>query len=469
MRTIRISDMTMKQKSASILTFKEKIELVKLLDKLDVDVIELPEIRRTKADSLCVKSIADTVKDSVVAVPVDNTEESIGTAWEALKRAARPRLQISAPVSLVQMEYLLHERPEKVKEDAAEAVRRAAALGAEVEFIAEDATRSERDFLYEILDAAIEAGASVVTVCDTAGTMLPYEFGEFIKDVRRNVAGLERAKLGCSCSDNIAMADACAMAALTVGADEVKAAVYPDGSVSLKNVAGVLALRGAEYGIATNVRTVELKRLTDQAMRLFTATRSKLSPFDSGVRDDEEGQFFSVHDDMNAIVRETERLGYDLSEEDREKVYAAFLQAAEKKEQVSSREIDAIVATNALQVPPTYVLKDFIINSGNTISATSHIRLLKNGELTESVVVGDGPVDASFMAIEQIAGTHYELDDFQIQAVTEGREAMGETVVKLRSGGKVYSGRGLSTDIIGSSISAYINALNKIVYEEENA
>ena len=122
----------------------------------------------------------------------------------------------------------------------------------------------------------------------------------------------------------------------------------------------------------------------------------------------------------------------------------------------------------ALQVPPSYVLAEYIINAANMFSATAHIRLKKNGELMESVALGDGPVDAAFLAVEQIAGAHYELDDFQIRAVTEGREAMGEALVKLLVGGKIYSGRGISTDIIGSSISAYINALNKIAYEEEN-
>jgi 2-isopropylmalate synthase len=162
------------------------------------------------------------------------------------------------------------------------------------------------------------------------------------------------------------------------------------------------------------------------------------------------------------------RLGYDLSEEDQIRVYVEFMRLAGTKEVITSPEIDVIVASYALQVPPAYALAEYIINASNVFSASAHIRLKKNGEVMESVALGDGPVDASFLAIEQIAGVHYELDDFQIRAVTEGREAMGEALVKLRVGGKIYSGRGLSTDIIGSSISAYINALNKIVYEEEN-
>ena len=159
-------------------------------------------------------------------------------------------------------------------------------------------------------------------------------------------------------------------------------------------------------------------------------------------------------------------LGYDLSEEDGAKVYEAFCRIAAKKQTVGEKELDAIIASAALQVPPTYTLEGYVINSGLSFKATSHISLRKDGELIEAVSLGDGPVDAAFLAIESILGRHYELDDFQIQAVTEGREAMGESVVKLRSGGKLYSGRGISTDIIGASVHAYLNAINKIVYEE---
>ena len=161
------------------------------------------------------------------------------------------------------------------------------------------------------------------------------------------------------------------------------------------------------------------------------------------------------------------KLGYDLSEEDGAAVYEAFLRIAARKESVGRKELESIVASAAMQVPPTYRVESYVINSGNIITATAHMKLRRDDRLKEGISTGDGPIDAAFLAIEQIVGHHYELDDFQIQAVTEGREAMGETVVKLRSNGKLYSGRGVSTDIVGSSIRAYVNALNKIVYEED--
>ena len=160
------------------------------------------------------------------------------------------------------------------------------------------------------------------------------------------------------------------------------------------------------------------------------------------------------------------RLGYELSDEDNEKVYESFKTIAASKT-VTDAELEAIVASVALQVPPTYVLDSYVINSGNKITATANVLLLKNGAEQRGISVGDGPIDASFLAIEQIVGHHYELDDFQIQSVTEGRDSMGSALIKLRAGGKLYSGNGISTDIVGASIHAYINALNKIVYEED--
>ena len=154
------------------------------------------------------------------------------------------------------------------------------------------------------------------------------------------------------------------------------------------------------------------------------------------------------------------------SDEDNLRVYEAFQRVAAKKQFVGTKELDAIIATAAMQVPSTYKLVNYVTNSGSIITATANILIEKDGQQIRGVGIGDGPIDAAFQAIEQIIGHHYELDDFQIQTVTEGRDAMGSALVKLRSGGRVYSGNGISTDIIGASIRAYVSALNKIVYEE---
>ena len=468
MNRIRISDMTMKQAGQEIsLSFKEKIELAKLLDKLDVSVIELEGIRSAKIDSLRIKSIASAVQGAVVAVPVQLDAGSVVETFSALRSAKHPRLQVCAPVSSVQMEYLYHKKPEAMLRAVSDTVAACKALCADVEFVADDATRSDPAFLAQIVSAAIEQGAATVTVCDTAGTMMPGEFTAFLQELYEAVPALKDVCLGVSCSNELAMADACVIAAACRGAGEIKTAAYPVNTASLSNVSRVINTRGDSFGAACSVRVTQLNRTINQITWMCQTGRSKNSPFDNGVQDEDTGIYLTAHDDLTGVLKAVERMGYDLSEEDGIKVFEAFRTIAAKKEKVSAKELDAIVASAAMQVPATYVLDTYVITAGNTISATAHLKLRKADVPMEGVCIGDGPIDAAFLAIESITGCHYELDDFQLQAVTEGREAMGQTVVKLRSGGKLYSGKGISTDIVGAGIQAYISALNKIVYEEE--
>jgi len=471
MQEVRISDVTMKQAKSSsehALTFKEKLELSKLLDRLGVSVIEIEGIEQMKIDSLRIKSIAANVKNGILAVPVKHSRESVEATWNALKEARRPRLQVAAPVSSVQMEYIFGKKPAAVLKSISETVAACREYTDDVEFIAEDATRSDASFLYEAITAAIEAGAKTVTICDTAGAMLPDEFTAFLDTTYKNVPAAKGVALGISCSDALSMADACAIAGIRHGATEVKAAAYRVDTVSLPNISRLLAAKGEDNGVYCSVRTTEMNRIIRQIEWMCETDRSKSSPFDNGVREDEE-LLLSGHEELPAVLKAIEKLGYDLSEEDGIKVYEAFKGIAGRKEQISYKELDAIIASVAMQVPAAYKVESFVVNTGNNITAMAHMKLSRDGIPYEGVSLGDGCIDAVFLSIEQIIGKHYELDDFQIQAITEGREAMGQTVVKLRSNGKLYSGRGISTDIVGASVHAYVNALNKIVYEEEEA
>lgn len=470
MKTIRVSDITMKQGTRTgryALTFREKLEVAKLLDRLGVSVVELEGIEQTKIDSLRIKSIAAIVKNSVVAVPVGLSEDQVQLVWTALKEACHPRLQVEAPVSTAQMEYLFHRKSSTMLADVEAAIKACRALTEDVEFVADDATRSDPDFLHRILRTAIQAGAGLITVCDTAGTMLPSEFSAFLDDLYTHVPELERVELGVSCSDALSMADACAIAAVCRGAVEVKAAAYRVDAVSLANLTRLLASKGDRCQARCTVRTTELKRGLDQIAWMCETSRSKLSPFDNGVGQSDQELALTCHDDRAAVDKAVEALGYDLSEEDRGRVWEAFQRMAAHKKTVGARELDAIVASAAMQVPDVYRLEAYTVSSDHVMGATAHVKVRCKDQVLDGLSAGDGPVDASFLAIEQITGCHYELDSFQIRAVTEGREAMGETVVKLRYNGKLYSGRGLSTDISASSMLAYLNALNKIVYEEE--
>jgi len=398
-------------------------------------------------------------------MPAGFTREEADAAWAAISRAARPRLRLEIPLSTVQMEYICRKKPQAVMSMIGEMVSYCHSLCSDVDFCAGDATRSDPAFLRDAVRLAVSSGATTVTVCDSAGTMMPAELADFLTSLRRDIPELDSVNLAVRCVNELSMAEACVMSALGAGVREVKAVLTGGNSPSLPAIVHTLSLRGDELGYRCGVNTMEMQRLQKQVNWIVRARRDG-APADGNSRlPAETGFTLSRHDDVEAVTKAAVRLGYDLAEDDLKKVYEAFRDAAEKKD-VSSRELEAIIASVALQVPPTYVLKGFVINSGSAMRATAHIALEKDGREMRGLCAGDGPIDASFLAIEQIAGTHYELDDFQIQAVTEGREAMGSAFVKLRSGSKLYSGSGISTDIIDAAIHAYVSALNKIAYEE---
>ena len=232
----------------------------------------------------------------------------------------------------------------------------------------------------------------------------------------------------------------------------------------MSDVASMLKNCGNRYSYSSAINQTELFRILKQISWIATNAKNERSAM-TVATSDETGTVLCENDDQATVISFVNKLGYDLSEEDQKRVYEEFLRVAAKKS-VGSKELDAIVASVALQVPATFKLANYVINNGNIISASAQITLEKGESILQGVCIGDGPVDAAFRAIDQIIGHHYELDDFQIQSVTEGKEAMGSALVKLRAGGKLYSGNGISTDIIGASIRAYLNAVNKIVYEE---
>ncbi len=471
MRKIHVSDITLRECANSAdhsLSFKEKIEMAKLMDKLHFNSIEMPEIRNVSTDVLLIKTIASLMKHSEVCVPVGTDEQSVETAWNSVKAAEKASLKVSVPVSAVQMEYKCSKKPPVVKEMAASLISECKKYTDNIEFSAEDAIRAEKEFLCDIIRSAIAAGANRINICDSEGTIMPSEMYDFVKGLFEDVPELKDVTLSVELSDQLNMAVACAFSAIAAGAGEIKTTVEGFSYPSIEDVMNVFKLRGDSNGISSKIRTTELSRVVSQMKRMVNTTKSENSPFENGVNDNAESLTLDKNDDISTVIKAVKKIGYDLSEEDNSKVYEAFRRVAAKKEFVGTKELEAIIASTALQVPATYTIESYVINSGNVITATANIRLNKGGEAVSGVSVGDGPIDAAFLAIEQIVGHHYELDDFQIKSVTEGREAMGSALVKLRSSsGKLYSGTGISTDVIGASIRAYVSALNKIAYEEE--
>lgn len=469
MKKIFVSDVTIKLAAETMgkpLSFRQKIELAKLLDRLGLSVIETAPMLNGKEDSLLVKSLASSLQGSILCVPVDiQNPDSIELTWNALSGAAHPRLQVSVPVSTVQMEYLCHKKPEAILKLVSEMVARCAALCPDVEFVAEDYGRSDRSFVQEVIQAAVKAGATLITIFDTAGTLLDDEYYSSTKWLREFLP--DGVRLGVWCSNEMYLADAGAVAAVRAGADEIKTMPYGNITTTLSRFVKILSTKSTECGVCCDVKITEMQRVVAQIKSLCDAGRKTNALTMDGLGSKSDEIQLTMHDSLSSVLQVAGKLGYELSEEDGQAVYDAFLSLASKTEKVEVKELDAIIASVAFQAPPVYRLESYLVNSGNQIRSVCHLRLKKGQDIIESVCLGDGPIDAAFQAIEKIVGTHYELDDFQIQSVTEGREAMGRTIVRLRRNGKVYSGMGISRDIVGAGIMGYLSALNKILNEED--
>lgn len=467
MKKIKISDRTILIKSQgneATLSFKEKVEIARLLESANVDVVEFPAIENEKTDTLLLKTACAFLKNSIMSVQVGTTIESVELTYNSIKSASKPRLSVALPVSPVGMEYTCHKKAPKMVELIKALVEKAVSLCDDVEFVALDATRAEADVLAATIKTAIEAGAKTITICDNEAAMLPDAFVSFIEETIKAIPELESVNLGVMCEDTNGCAAASSMLAVTHGATEIKCASNNANITSIVTISNIIRNNGDKLDICCSLKYSEFLRIINQVAKIadgkhivsVTETTSSVPASEFNLTE---------NDSQETVLKAVKNLGYDLSDEDSAKVFERFKSVASKKT-ISNKELDAIVATTALQVTPAYKLVDYVINTGNIITSSAQITLEKDGESKQSIGIGDGPIDAAFTTIEQIVGHHYELDDFQIHSVTEGREATGSALVKLRSNGKLYSGNGVSTDIIGASIRAYINAINKIIFEE---
>ena len=458
---IKISDRTLCREENAF-SFKEKLEIARQLDKLNVDAIELPAIDNVKTDTLLIKTMSSYVLDSVISVAVGMNKEGVAAAAAALCNAAKPRLRIELPVSTVGMEYTCHKKAAGMAELIGVLVKEAKEKIDDVEFCALDAARAEKSELADFIRIAVESGAKTVTVCDSSAEMLPEAFGEFVEEVISFI-DTDGVSVGVICDNKNGLAPANAVISINKGVNVIKTDVMGVG-IPLETMTGIIKNCGEKNDIFSDVKYTEQGRIIKQIKWIISNAKNEKSAV-TVSSSEENGIRLDSKDDKDTVTAAALKLGYDLSEEDSLKVYEEFLKVANKKN-VGAKELDAIVASVALQVPPTYKLVSYVVNNGNIISASAQITLEKEGKEIQGICIGDGPIDAAFLAIEQIIGCHYELDDFQIQSVTEGKQALGSAVVKLRMNGKLYSGNGISTDIIGAAIKAYIGAVNKIVYEE---
>ena len=478
----------------------EKIEVAKRLEKLRVDVIEAGFPASSPGDHESVKAIAGIIKGSGVAGLCRCLEKDIDAARTALAGAESPRIHVFLATSPVHMEYKLKMTKEQVLARAEASVRYAKQFCNDVEFSAEDAFRSDPDFVCQVFGTVIKAGALTVNFPDTVGYAMPAEFGERVRYIREHTPGIEKARLSVHCHNDLGLAVANSLAAIAGGADQVECTVNGigerAGNASLEELVMGLRVRPDYYTADTGIDSTQIYAASRLVVQV---TGVKVQPNKAIVGDNAFAHEAGIHQHGVLANRETyeimtpesigipkssmvlgkhsgrhafeERLndlGLEVDAETLERVFAEFKDLADKKKVVSDRDIEALVMGTSASVPETWKLDHWAVNTGSALGASGVIRLQgRDGKFEKQVCMGDGPVDSIFNAINKIIGKEPELELYEIGAITGGSSSQGETMVKIGMNGRHWNGRGISTDVVESSIKAYLAAVNAMEHDLE--
>ncbi len=505
MKQIKIFDTTLRdgeQSPGCSMNLKEKIEMGKQLERLNVDIIEAGFAASSPGDFNSVKTLAETLKNCTVTSLARALPADIDKAYEAVKGAVSPRIHTFIATSPIHMEYKLLMKPEQVIESAESMVKYAKKYISDIEFSAEDATRSDVDFLAKIFDRVIKAGATTINIPDTVGYTTPDEYFDFLTAIREKCPALDNVDISVHCHNDLGLAVANSLAAIKAGANQIECTVNGigerAGNASLEEVVMALKTRRDHYNCDTGIKTQEIMRSSKLLTRI---TGVKVQPnkaivgenafaHEAGIHQDgvlknkatyeimtpesigitEKNLVLGKHSGKHALMARIKELGYDITAEELEIAFMKFKEIADKKKEVYDNDIEAILTKEAVKIPKTYEFDRFAVNSGNTITSTAVVRLVVNGKLVEEIGSGDGPLDATFSSVDKIVGKKMHLDDFRITSNTDGGDALGDATVIIRDieTGKTAQGRGISTDVIESSLMAYVNAVNKMIYEENH-
>lgn len=479
------------------LNIQEKLEIAQQLAKLQVDVIEAGFPIASPGDFEAVKAIAQKIKGPTIAALARVSTKDIDRAWEAVKYAEKPRIHTFIATSEIHMQYKLKKTRQEVLDAITAGVGYAKQYTGDVEFSPEDGSRTDLDFMLKVVETAITAGATVINIPDTVGYTTPQEFGRFIHAIKTRVPNMAQAILSVHCHNDLGMAVANSLAAVENGAQQIECAMNGigerAGNTALEEVVMALLTRQDYYGKICNVNTEEIYRtsrlvssLTGMPIQYNKAVVGRNAfAHESGIHQDgvlKERTTYEImnptklgiiqnnivlgkHSGRHAFRQRLEELGFRLTEEELVKAFIRFKNLADRKKEISDKDLEAIVEDEIRAIPEKYVLESLHISSGNRIIPTATIGLRVGEELYEEAACGDGPVDAVFKAIDKITQLGVCLKHYNLNAVTGGKDAMGEVIVKVDYEGKTFIGRGLSTDIIEASAKAYVNAVNKVVYE----
>lgn len=501
---IKIFDTTLRdgeQTPGVNLNTEEKVMIARQLELLGVDAIEAGFALASKGDFEAVSAVAESVKHATVASLARAVKQDIDIAYQAVMRAKHPRIHTFIATSDIHMKYKLKMTEEQVIERIREMVAYARKYVEDVEFSAEDASRSQIDFLIRALATAIQAGAMVINIPDTVGYSTPVEFGKLIRTVKERTPGMEKVVLSVHCHNDLGLAVANTLAALENGATQLECTINGlgerAGNAALEEIIMGLNTRKDYYGnwshgIDTRqiIRTSNLvSSLTGVSVQPNKAIVGKNAfAHESGIHQHgvlaekstyeimtpesvglfTNGMVLGKHSGRHAFEQKVRELGYILSKEELEETFFRFKELADKKKQVLVQDIEALVINKVQTTGLLFELDSFQINSGNRLIATAAVKIKKDNEIVTEAATGDGPVDAAFNAVERCIGFSMILEDYRIQAVTGGKDALGEVNIRVRSKDKNYSGHGISTDIIEASILAYLNAANRVFHAERN-
>lgn len=506
-RRIYIFDTTLRdgeQSPGVSLNVQEKLEIARQLAKLKVDVIEAGFPIASPGDFEAVKAIAQEIEGPVIAALARINEKDIDRAWEAVKYAARPRIHVFIATSDIHMKHKLRMTREEVLAAIRWGVSYAKQYCQDIEFSPEDASRSDLDFLCQALSVAIEAGATVINIPDTVGYATPPEFGRLIAQIRQKVPNIDidRVTISVHCHNDLGLAVANSLAAIENGATQVECAVNGigerAGNTALEEIVMALFTRYDYYGCKTGIVTEEIYRtsrlvssLTGMPVQYNKAIVGKNAfAHESGIHQDgvlKERTTYEImnpaliglvqsnivlgkHSGRHALRTRLAELGYNLTEAELDKAFQRFKELADRKKQITDRDLEAIVEHEVKHVPEKYALEYLHISTGTRVVPTATVALRIGEEVLEEAACGEGPVDAAFKAIDKITRIPVGLKSYSLNAVTGGKDAVGEVTVKVEYEERIFIGRGISTDILEASARAYLNAINKLVYEigEEN-
>ncbi|MDY0040291.1 MAG: 2-isopropylmalate synthase [Desulforhabdus sp.] len=495
-RKIHVFDTTLRdgeQVPGAKLNKKQKIEIAQQLAALGVDVIEAGFPCSSPEDMQAVKAVSEQTKGPVIAGLARAVEQDIDIAWQALQTAERPRIHVFLGSSDIHLQKKLRRDRDAGLQMCVDAVRYAKKYCQDVEYSTEDASRTDFEYLCRVIEAAVKAGATVINVPDTVGYAIPEEYGETIRKLREKVPALDKVILSVHCHNDLGLAVSNSLAAIRNGADQVECTINGvgerAGNASLEEIVMVLKTRHASYNAHTDVRTQEIYRTSRMVSRLMNipvqpnkaivgsnafahssgvhqdgilkdrSTYEIMKPEDLGIRKHEI--VLTARSGRAALRHKLNEMGYDLDKDKFEKVYNRFINVADRKKEITSEDLTTIVEIELTKVPETFTFRNLQIMSGNTMVPLASVTLIKDGEDKTDAAAGNGPVDAVFNCIERIVEQQGKLRDYDLKAVTMGRDALGEAMVRVEIEGTIYSGIGTSPDVIEASARAYLNAFNR--------